>query len=99
MKLFVDDTREPPKGYDFADCYNDAVFCIKYLDYEHISLDYSLGEYYTGLDIMKFIHENKRYPKTLNIHSDHVDGVKKMREYAIENFPPEVTVTVNSLNK
>lgn len=98
MKLFVDDYRTPPaQGFECAEDYEGAVFLIKYMTFEFVTLDYDLGGGYTGLDILKFMHENKRYPQRLNIHSDHSEGRWLMKSYAEENFPADVKITMNSV--
>lgn len=97
MKLFVDDKREQPKGYNCAEDYEGAISLLKLLSFDFITLDYDLGDGRTGLDILKFIHENKKYPKHLNIHSDHSEGRQLMRKYAQENFPSDVSITMNTL--
>ena len=100
MKLFVDDTRTPPaSGFDCAEDYDGAIFLLKYLDYEFVTLDYSLGDCPNGLEILKFMHENKKYPRHLNIHSNHIEGRVLMKKYAEENFPSDVLITTNMLDK
>lgn len=95
MKLFVDDKREMPKGFNCAVDYNGAVSLLRLLDFDFVTLDYNLGEGPSGLDILKFMHENKKYPKHLNIHSDNSEGQHIMRRYAEENFPDTVSITMN----
>ena len=98
MKLFVDDKREPPKGYNCAIDYDGAISLIRLLDFNFVSLDFNLGnDGHSGLDILKFMHENKKYPQQLNIHSDNSEGRVLMRRYAEENFPDTVRITMNKL--
>lgn len=100
MKLFVDDIRKPPeRGFECAEDYDGAVFFLRYLEFEFVTLDYSLGDSPNGLEILKFMHENKKYPKHLNIHSNHIEGREIMRRYAEENFPSDVKITMNMLDK
>lgn len=100
MKLFVDDTRKPPeRGFECAEDYDGAVFFLRYLEFEFVTLDYSLSDSPNGLEILKFMHENKKYPKHLNIHSNHIEGREIMRRYAEENFPSDVKITMNMLDK
>lgn len=99
MKLFVDDARTPPeRGFECAEDYDGAVFLLRYMDFDFVTLDYSLGDGPNGLDILKFMYENKKYPKHLNIHSDHAEGRALMRDYAKENFPETVRITMNSID-
>ena len=98
MKLFVDDKRTPPnKGFECAEDYESAVFLLKYIDFDFVTLDYDLGDGNTGLDILKFMYDNKKYPSHINIHSDHPEGSVLMRKYVEENFPDTV-VTMNANN-
>lgn len=98
MKLFVDDRRNPPAhSFECAEDYEGAIFLLRYMSFDFATLDYDLGDGYTGLDLLKFMHEIGRYPKQLNIHSDHSEGKWLMKKYAEENFPDEVRITMNSL--
>lgn len=97
MKLFVDDNRTPPsKGFECAEDYEGAVFLLTYMNFDFVTLDYDLGGK-TGLDILEFMNENKKYPPHINIHSDHPEGSILMRKYAEEHFPDTVKVTMNTL--
>lgn len=100
-KLFVDDTRTPPeRGFDCAEDYDGAVTLLKFFKYDFITLDYSLGsESPNGLEILKFMHSNKIYPAHLNIHSNHIEGRELMRKFAEENFPADVKISSNMLDK
>ena len=95
MKLFVDDKRPQPKGFNCAVDYDGAVSLRNLLDFDFVTLDQNLGDGKSGLDILKFMHENKKYPKHLNIHSNHIIGRDEMRRYAEENFPETVSITMN----
>lgn len=100
IKLFVDDTRPRPKGYEFAGSYKEAVESFELFgDFDVVSLDFSLGnDEPTGLDVLKYMKENGKSPKLINIHSNHIEGMKLMKEYAEENFPNS-KVTMNTLYK
>jgi hypothetical protein len=98
-KLFVDDTRDFPKGFECVRSYAD---CISYYntfgEFDFVSLDYSLGEDQTGLDILKWMKANGKHPAHINIHSNHIEGINLMNKYAKENFPDSL-VTVHMLAK
>ncbi|MBO6141626.1 MAG: hypothetical protein J6O40_07525 [Ruminococcus sp.] len=99
LKLFVDDTRPQPKGFECVTNYADAILYFElFHDFDFVSLDYHLGEEHTGLDILKWMKENGKHPSHINIHSNHIEGMKLMRKYAEQNFP-ESTVTMNTLYK
>ena len=96
MKLFVDDARtSTERDYECAEDYEGAILLLRYMDIEFATLDYSLGDEHTGLDILKFMHENKKYPRHLNIHSDHSKGRVLMFDFAKNNFSEYVRITVN----
>lgn len=94
--LFVDDVRKIPNNRlrinipcDIARNYIEATYLIEFEDYDFISLDYSMiGE--TGLDVLKFLKKMNRYPRHINIHSDHSVGVPLMEKYIKENFPNSI---------
>ena len=95
MKLFVDDRRDMPKGFDFGvQSYKECIRVYRFMDFDFVSLDYHLGDGPTGLDILKWMKENGKHPSHINIHSDHIEGKPLMRRYAEENFP-EAAVTLN----
>lgn len=99
LKLFVDDTRDFPKGYECVRSYDDCIMYFRLFgDFDHVSLDYHLGEEHTGLDILKWMKENGKEPKHINIHSNHIFGMREMKNYAEENFKNSV-VTMNTLYK
>lgn len=102
MKLFVDDTRDFPSGTNAVRDYESAISMLKLNDifkFDFVSLDYSLSNGYTGLDILKFMHENRIYPPCINIHSSNVQGRREMIAYIRENFPESVKLTENMLEK
>lgn len=86
-KLYVDDLRKPPKGYEYATCFAKAVelYC-EYGDFDVVDLDFNLNDGHTGLDLLKWIAENGKTPARINIHASHIQGRQLMREYAEDNF-------------
>ena len=98
IRIFVDDNREFPKGFECFKSFGGVIMLMKYMndDIDMISLDFDLGDRYTGLDILKWMKENGKAPKHINIHSDHEQGVPLMKAYAVRNFPDSV-LTVNSV--
>ena len=99
LKLFVDDSRDFPKGFECVRNYED---CLQYFrifgDFEFVSLDYSLREEHTGLDILIWMKENDKHPPRINIHSNNIEGIRLMRDYAEKNFP-DARLTFNTLDK
>lgn len=98
MKLFIDDSRKMPDDEKMTkvETFGMAIILMKVQEYEFISIDYDLGkDQPTGLDILKWMHENQKYPEHINIHSDHPTGKPAMLKFIKENFPKEVSVTSN----
>ncbi len=89
MRLFVDDTRDFPKwGYECCRDADTAILLLSIMEFEHISLDYSLGSNCkNGLDILIWMHDNNIFVPEINIHSNHIFGRESMYEYCKENFP------------
>lgn len=98
MKLVLDDRREMPEDkYRCVRTYEDCVYYLKiFKKIEFISLDYDLGTEKCGYDVLVFMRENENEVEHINIHSDHIIGVPKMREYVEEHFP-NTRLTFNRL--
>lgn len=101
MKLFIDDNRTTPPGFDFtAQSYNEAVMLLDMYEFEFISLDYDLGAGETsGFFVLEWMAKNNKFPSKINIHSNYLDGVDKMRQYINSNFPKNITVSYSALKK
>lgn len=98
MKIILDDRREFPDGpYNCARTYEECIrFLRVFRKASYISLDYDLGSDKTGYDVLVYMHENNIAADHINIHSDHSEGVPKMRRYAEEHFSNAI-VTFNDL--
>lgn len=101
MKIFLDDTREPPS--ELFSCVSTYEECIVLLDIfanniELIDLDYNLGRdsTFSGLDVLVYMKEHGIQPPHINIHSSHERGEPKMVEYAEKYFPNSI-VTDNKI--
>lgn len=94
MNLYLDDIRPTPVGYEAVDNYKDCILLLGTREYERVSLDYSLGGKWTGLDVLKWMVENQRFPKEINIHSTHSYGSGAMASYIREHFPPNYPFTM-----
>ena len=100
MYYFIDDIRPNPNPdkYNKFKSVEEAIKMMSLLKPIYISTDYDLGNgKMDGLDLLKWIHENNKYPKELNIHSNHPTGVKEMLKYIEENFPEDIIVTRNRI--
>lgn len=98
MKIILDDQRTFPEGsYNCVRTYEDCIrFLRVFRKASFLSLDYDLGSDKTGLDVLIYMHENGIKAEHINIHSDHSEGVPKMRSFVQEHFP-EAILTFNQL--
>lgn len=87
MNLYLDDLRKAPEGWTLVRNYRDCIFALGTQNWETVSLDYSLGERWTGLDVLQWIVRNGRYPDRINIHSGDMYGRSAMADYIRTNFP------------
>lgn len=99
MKIVLDDRRTLPDNspYNLVRTYGECVEMLRlFRKISFLSLDYNLGTVKTGYDVLVYIKENNIEVQHINIHSNHVLGVPKMREYVWNNFP-DVTLTFNPM--
>lgn len=82
-KLFVDDERETPAGWDRAYNVWEALFKLDILEYQEVSLDHDLASFIgnkelTGLDIALWLAERKEngeyVPPIVKVHSANPPG-------------------------
>jgi len=104
MKLFLDDTREFPTGFDFycRDTETAKLF-LRTAEITFVSFDYNLSATCdeSGLDLLVWMAENAdkiHLPNGFNIHSDNVFGREDMLEFAKKHFP-DAKVTGFTLKK
>lgn len=99
MRLFLDDTRKfPASGYECCRRSKDAILIMSIIDFDFITLDYSLGNGDTGMNVLIWMKENNVFVPHINIHSNHIFGRKRMQEFCLENFPNS-HITTNMLPK
>lgn len=83
MKLWVDDIRPAPSGYDFwSYSVNNAKDIIKFNDIQLIDIDHDAGDYaYDGGDYIKLLDwlEETGRNIPIRIHSMNHVGVQNMR--------------------
>ena len=94
MKLFLDDIRREPEGYVLVRSFEDCIFELGTKVYDTVSLDYALGERFTGLDVLKWMVRNQKFPQKLNIHSTHAYGRAEMACYIRMYFPKGYVFTM-----
>lgn len=99
MKIILDDKRPMPNPdrYRCVRTYEDCIYYLKiFQKIEFISLDYDLGTQKTGFSVLEFMAQNNNIVDHINIHSDHSEGVPKMRSYVEDHFPHAI-LTFNPL--
>ena len=94
MKLFLDDIRREPEGYVLVRSFEDCIFELGTKVYDTVSLDYALGERFTGLDVLTWMVRNQKFPQKLNIHSTHAYGRAEMACYIRMHFPKGYVFTM-----
>lgn len=100
MKIILDDRRYVPESSPYNVCrtYAECVEMLRlFRKISYISLDYNLDSVKTGLDVLIYMKEHDIQVSHINIHSNHLIGVPKMRDYAWENFP-NVSITFNPID-
>lgn len=84
-KLYVDDLRHCPDGWDVARNFHQAIVMLEDNDYDEISLDHDIASFYgnremTGDDILQWLIDRKvnnlgHTPNKIYVHS--ANPVKK----------------------
>ncbi len=97
MKLYLDDRRTPPEGWTLVRGFRDCIFALDTQKWEAVSLDYSLGERWNGLDVLRWMADRGKFPPKLNIHSTHSYGRAAMADYIRRHFPEGYSFTMRSL--
>ncbi len=85
MKLWLDDTRDAPRGWVHVFWPDEAISWLKCGGVTHISLDHDLGDDTrgTGYDVLLWIEQESALhgfqPPSITIHSANVSARDKMR--------------------
>ena len=90
IKLWVDDLREPPYGWEWSKTSTDALFALMINDVDEISLDHDLGADDTTRPIVLWMAEHERWPNSVRVHTANPVG----REWLVgmvERYGPGVT--------
>lgn len=102
MKLWIDDVRPAPKGYNWARSVNDAKFQIEWSEFfkdypnagpQIIDIDHDAGDFaYDGGDYIQLLNwleeTGRNYP--IRIHSMNPVGIQNMRRIIERNGWTEV---------
>jgi hypothetical protein len=88
-RLYVDDLRDCPEGWDVARNFHQAIVMLDTGDYDEVSLDHDIASFYgnkemTGYDVLQYLImrklEGATVPGKIYVHSANPVGVKKMQE-------------------
>lgn len=89
-KLYVDDLRPCPEGWDVARRFHDAIVALETVEYDEVSLDHDIDSFYgmkelTGRDILNWLIARKvegvKYtPAIVRVHSANPVGSATMRD-------------------
>ena len=97
-KLYVDDVRPCPEGWDLALNFHQAITMLEATEYAEVSLDHDLGSYYgnkemTGRDILNWLIMVKIQggytPPIVHVHSANPAGRDTMVPDIAKHFPKE----------
>jgi len=97
-KLYVDDVRQCPEGWDLALNFHQAITMLEATEYAEVSLDHDLGSYYgnkemTGRDILNWLIMVKIQggytPPIVHVHSSNPAGRDTMVPDIAKHFPKE----------
>jgi hypothetical protein len=85
LKLYVDDVRKCPDGWDLARSYDEAIEKLSTNNYDEVSLDHDIASYnsegreMTGYDIALWLAERKNagghVPWLVGCHSQNPVGI------------------------
>jgi len=84
MKIFLDDVRTPPPGWQLVKWPQEVIVLLKTGLVTHVSLDHDLGNDNrgTGYDVILWIEQevvcNNFLPPVITVHSSNVSARNKM---------------------
>lgn len=82
MKLWVDDERPAPLGWERAVNAESAKAALQRYDVEQVSLDHDLGlESESGYELLCWMFEQGYWPPTIHVHSMNPVGRRQMLEF------------------
>lgn len=98
-KLYVDDLREAPEGWDVARNFHKAIVMLEETEYDEVSLDNDIASFYgnremMGYDILQWLIMRKlegfKVPSIVRVHSANPVQREKMRQDIDRYFPPRL---------
>jgi hypothetical protein len=75
-RLWVDDLREPPPGWDWAKTSREAILALTAYQYELMSLDHDLGGDDTTRPVVLFLCEHGGWPARTVVHTANPVGAE-----------------------
>lgn len=88
-KLYVDDLRTCPEGWDVARNFHQAIVMLEEHEYDEVSLDHDIASFYgnkemTGYDVLQYLImkklEGATVPAKVYVHSANPVGIVKMQQ-------------------
>ena len=102
MRVWLDDEswRDPSSGWTIVRTADEAIVLLAAGGVEMISLDHDLCDIryepypreVTGMDVVRWMVENKVFPRVVNVHSFNPDGAKHMVADLLVAAPEEVEI-------
>jgi hypothetical protein len=89
MLLWLDSNseRDPSDEWRIVRKINEAIELLEKQEIDLVSIDYDLGEVYTGMDLCNWMDANRIFPKIINIHSKTRSRAEKML-YVLQHTAP-----------
>lgn len=94
MKLYLDDCREAPFGWDLIKTAEECIEVLKTGKVEALSLDHDLGEHKTGYEVVLWMVQNNVWPADIIIHTMNPVGRQDMLAMIERHAPSSVGIAV-----
>ena len=93
MNIYLDDYRPCPSGFVLAKNVEECIALLEQAEVEILSLDYDLGwGQPTAIEVVHYIVENKRFPKTVYLHTSSPSGRMQMYQLLAKHAPTHVAL-------
>ncbi|WP_246361973.1 cyclic-phosphate processing receiver domain-containing protein [Paenibacillus alba] len=71
IHVYLDDLRPCPSGFTLAKDVNECVLLLEEFEVDILSLDHDLGwtSAQTGMDVVLWLLQKRKFPKTIYIHT------------------------------